>query len=109
MNLNNWLCKHFDKEKKGYVTISDFINQSIKYILRLIVVLFISALLYAGAIFIINIKDRFSPDTKEADVLGIWGFILWVVIIDITIMYLWETKISNIRIAKCPLKEDDKK
>ena len=43
MSLNNWLCKTFDKDKKGYVTIKDIvpINFIITRICQLSLVLFL--------------------------------------------------------------------
>lgn len=109
MNLNKWLCKTFDTDKKGYVTVSDVAQRLLAYTFYSGIILIISTLLYYGAVFVINIKERFNPDSKEIDIPGFLGFIIWIVFILITSAYVWDTKISKIKIAKCPLRENENK
>ena len=107
MNLNNWLCKHFDENKKGYVNVGDVLYKLLVIIFFGIAGTIILTFLYAGMIFIININERLSPNS-DIDLPGFFGFIVWAFVFIILLVYVC-SKISQIKIAKCPLKEDDNK
>lgn len=104
MTINYWLCKTFDKEKKGYVTIND-IGPTL---ILCGIVIFIIAILFSGLIFLISGKFNgdYTPDSMF-DKIGIFGVILWGFILLIVCGLIIEY-ILGIKIARCELKEMEK-
>ena len=47
--MNKWLCKHFDSEKKGFVTISDVVSPLLTYSTYIAVVVFVIHSMYRFA------------------------------------------------------------
>ena len=100
MNINKWLCKYFDDEDKGYVTIWD--------VIRVIIVLFsmlflIVVILYSiGGLFASIINPNYDGNIITAFVYVVYiAVIVIMALVCLTIIYY----ISEIKIAKCPLKE----
>ena len=109
MNLNKLLCKTFDEEKKGYVTVADITSRIIEYGILSFIIILVIIVLYSGIVFTINIEQRLSYDNQDIDIIGFFGFIVLIIITVTVSWYLWDTKISRIKIAKCPLKENENK
>ena len=104
MNINNWLCKHFDDEKKGYVTISD--------VMPCIVLLFLLVLsIYSiGRFFFAGGYNQPPKEELSFELLGgiITTFAIAILFIALLFCIVEVIRyISNIRIAKCPLKEKE--
>ena len=104
MSLNNWLCKYFDDENKGYVTIGDVISVIIQIGLGLLLLvsLVIVMIYYIGGFFASIVVPNYSGDAFMAFIyFGYFILVVMILFIFIYFIYL----ISEIKIAKCPLKE----
>ena len=105
--MNKWLCKHFDSEKKGFVTISDVVSPLLTYSTYIAVVAYVLHSMYRVAISP-EILETGSWSIAVPATVGIIGWIicLCVVVIGITIIGLSVIKyISEIKIAKCKIHE----
>lgn len=109
MNLNNWLCKKFDEEKKGYVTIRDilivaFIVPILKNfeILSGCTMAFVLVGMFSALIQGFVTNDYPSNPSEMLYVILKGWIIPAIIIMSLYVLYL----LSSIKIAKCPLKED---
>lgn len=104
MKLNNWLCKHFDIEKKGYVTIWDVAA----YVLQILLIGFLGSIIIVAVGLMLSAMQKTGlPENaglKDSIIIALKGYIIpTIVVVSIHIIY----KISQIKIAKCRLKGDD--
>lgn len=123
MNLNNFLCSHFEPNKDGKVTIGNVADIVIKLSIIAVILCLITA--YLGAVFtylceeigIINASDL-SQYIVDGEVIGsmiffflvgLLSILLVVVIFAATILaaYIYEG-ICSIPIASCPIKKEEK-
>lgn len=103
MSINSYLCKHFDKDKNGNVTIgSVFFKEDIFLFMTL--TLFFSWM----RIFILYSTNKFNLTTTNI-IYMILNTAIYLVIVLICIHILCNILkyISNISIAKCPLENKD--
>lgn len=94
MSLNNFLCKHFEKDEEGNVTLGKIIFR-IEIIMTIFTSLFVMLL-------------RITPGMKYTFIntisLYITSFLYTtLIVIGITIIFYIISYISNIKVAKCPL------
>ncbi len=116
MNIRKYLCKEFDINNKGYVTINDVYNKITQTIADNFMIVMLIGIVIIVCIFILNmigylyyaifnpIKSNTSTIIISADKIFI-GFIILgtIIIIILTIIIIWK-KIKNIKIIVCPLK-----
>jgi len=102
MSLNNWLCKYFDIEKKGYVTVYDFC--AIIYIALFFIGLAFGLLYGLGGIFAMAIEPEY-----QGDVITAFKYVLYILCITISVCIVFYIilRIGDIKIAKCPMKEKE--
>ena len=100
MNINKWLCKYFDYEDKGYVTIGDVIK--IIFVLFSVLFLIVAILYSIGSLFASIINPNYEGNIITAFVYVVYLVVVVIMaLVGLTIIYY----ISEIKIAKCPLKE----
>jgi hypothetical protein len=100
MTLNSFLCKNFDKERKGYVELGD----------TLIPILIFGFILFLGyCIYIFFLMGAYS--NAPTNMFQIIGGSSFIVLITISLVHSLKhvlnfcIYISKIKIAKCKLKE----
>ncbi len=108
MSLNRFLCKHFDYENRGYVTIGSIIIKCVdvvfsEEILTLICLTFLLPFLIGGLILTVIFNPNGVADIELIHILYCW----LVGIMVYALVYL-VYKILTLKIAKCPLKEQKK-
>lgn len=104
--MNKWLCKHFDSEKKGFVTISDVAEPTIKYGIYIAVGTYVIHSMYLIARYPEMTQTASYSEAVQVTVGTIgWIICLCVVVIVIIITGLIGIKyISEIKIAKCKIR-----
>jgi len=118
MSLNNWLCKHFDDEKKGYVNIADIVLYPFRILLEILEFIGVSVLFWSVFIlFAIGIcsaglqgwiTEDYPATTIDLFVIIIKGLILPTEIVLFLIMVYKPLKyLFGIKVAKCPPKETE--
>ena len=110
MTLNNWLCKYFDKEKKGYVNIDDILSLLSLFFIVIISASLVFSLFLKGIIFILSnawnfneSNNLFNTNIDGVDMFGFMGVIIWCLIVIILCCGII-SYICNIKIAKCDVK-----
>lgn len=108
MNLNSWLCKTLDKDKKGYVTIGDISVYILDFVITIstisMVFFLVSILLLAYPQGLITIDYPASLYDIVYVSLVSWILPLKIVAASVIIVFFIYI-ITQIKIAKCPLKE----
>lgn len=98
MSINKWLCKHFDDENKGYVTVGDLLNKIIYFVFCAFV-----AILFIGLFILSNIWLFTKIINPNADISN--AYVIAVVLDTLIILGVYFHMINDLKIAKCPLKE----
>jgi hypothetical protein len=92
MSLNKFLCKYFDTQDRGYVTVGDIIKSIAVFLL-----IIITAYLDIQGIYFI--KDNLYGDNK-LNMIGAFGFCILAFSIFILSVLIWY-RISDIKITEC--------
>lgn len=119
MSINSFLCKHFDDNRKGYVNIGDIITKPFIIIGDVLGFVFseevFPLLVFVGlGLFVIGMFSAILQGfiTSDTDMTGILiasfkGLIAPAIMVLIAyLMYEPAKYILNLKIAKCPLKEN---
>ena len=106
--MNKLLCKYFDPDKKGYVTIGDVTIKIMQYLICIIITTFILYSMYISAAYPI----LYDANTTIVEFLSdIVGSIAWIIIIIIIGLFIVVNAleltlyISEIKIAKCKIQD----
>ncbi len=106
MNITKYLCKKFDIEKKGYVTIEDIVSSIIEYTPYIIVGIFFFMLIILISVTIGHIYNcvihNESIDGLRDSLIGF--FILTITSIICFMLYKLYKIISPFKIIKCSMK-----
>lgn len=98
MSLNSYICKHFDKDENGNVTVgSIFIKEEVSFFTTITLIISFA-----------NIITTEDFDITVTNILyTILNTLLYIIIIVIFMKILYNVLIyvSNITIAKCPLEK----
>lgn len=113
MTLTNFLCKHFDEENKGYVTVEDIVDVCFySFIPNIILVLLCSIVLILMSGFIGSLYNNTIPNenvninTFTSDCLT--GLVIISIFCSVCfILYKLYTKISQFKVVMCPLSEEE--
>lgn len=89
MTINKFLCKYFDRNNNGYVTINDIVAKIFGYIFLPIFVVYLDI---RGILFLLN--DNYNK--PEQDFLGFFG----VFVLALSVLCIW-VNIADIKVAKC--------
>ena len=109
MNINKTLCKCFDRDKKGYVTVGDIMYCIFIFSAAMVLVLGLLYCIYRGILDIIAMVDgTFDPSTS----IGLHFFagamgVVCIGSISLFVIVVLVVSILKIKIAKCELKKDD--
>ena len=111
MSVTKYLCKWFDREDKGYVTVEDIVDKICEFIVKSIIIIFIvmisSAILsIVGNVYYMifdSMQATYNFFTIKNSITGLIVVLILYGIIYITIE-IWE-KIKEFKVIKCPLKE----
>lgn len=109
MNINKTLCKYFDIDNKGYVTVGNIMEHILKLGVAVVLVFGLLYCIYRGILDIIAMVDgTFDPITSSGIhfLAGGMGF-LFIGLVSIFVIVVLVVSISEIKIAKCELKKDD--
>lgn len=113
MTITKFLCKHFDEENKGYVTIEDIANVCFYSLINnipiiiLCSVVFILMCVFIGSLYNNTISNEITnTSTLISDCLT--GLIIISIFCSVYfILYKLYTKISQFKVVKCPLSEEE--
>ena len=108
MTLNKLLCKYFDKDKSGIVTVGDVSKVCFDLILNLIGIMIIGYCAIQSIYLISDLLngllnepiDTLTTWTRLNYVLGTLGIFIIVIIVSTKIFKIFK-HISHIEIAKC--------
>ena len=106
--MNKWLCKHFDSEKKGFVTISDVAIPITKYGIYTIIGAYILNSMYYIAIHPEVMGDEPTFTNFIAVFGGMLGWVVGTIVVVVggTICGISLIEyIGKIKIAKCKIHE----
>jgi uncharacterized BrkB/YihY/UPF0761 family membrane protein len=111
MVITKILCKYFDDEDKGYVTIEDIVKKVFSFntfLLLLIAILF--TILVAMLLYIIG-DFYYNGFSTSSDVLNLHYFmagfsIVFSITAIIIIMYTVYQRVKTYKVVVCPLKEN---
>ena len=107
MDLNKWLCKHFDEDDKGEVTAKDVLVG----LLWIVVPILLVALYIHGAISLYKLICAWSPDYPPLLAALRDPEITIFLLVTGIVMYAWVSyiipRILGARIAKCEQKDGD--
>ena len=109
MKINKTLCKCFDIDKKGYVTVGDIMYRIFIFSAAVVLSLGLLYCIYRGTLDIIAVVDgTFDPSTLPGIhfLAGAMGF-MCIGLISIFVIVVLVVSISEIKIAKCELKKDN--
>lgn len=105
MELNKFLCKHFDLENKGHVTLGDFVGFSIIY---LIVIGFIIGISYSVYKFFALgsfwASQQVQEETYSFYIVGALVVVVLLIVLGLLILavlYGLLNYLSNLKIAQC--------
>ena len=101
MNITKYLCKKFDKENKGYVTIGDVILAIIDVILILTVFFIMSFFIGIAYNRIFLVED---PSIIYTCLIG--SAIILIICIVVLIADKFWMNVLKIKIVKCPIKKE---
>jgi len=115
MNITKYMCKKFDRYDKGYVTIRDIIDVVLSNLVDIIIILIAIISIVSTIVFVLNLLGNLYYTVLDSNHLntefsirciatGLFMLLLAIVII-YGVSYLLE-KLGNIKIFKCPLKEE---
>lgn len=109
MSINNWLCKHFDVNEKGYVTIED-VKDKVLDLLETFLICVVVGIVGAGIIYvlirgILFILNDDIHNSEEANIIGFGGVLLLMIIFVIG-LGLFYGQYKNTKIAKCELRRE---
>lgn len=116
MNITKYVCKTFDREDKGYVTISDVCDKIMQIIADNLMLKVFIGIVIVFCVLLFNMIGElyytvFDPIKSNPGAIIISmdkifiGFIILgiILIIILTIYKIWE-KIGEVKIVVCPLK-----
>lgn len=107
MKITKYLCKKFDRESKGYVTVEDIFDVTITTIFDNIIWIFIVAFIIIFLSSIFNLIGSLFFRVDEYSIKNIVaGFIivLFLVVLIIVTDFICK-KIGKIKVVKCSMKE----
>lgn len=106
MNLNKWLCKHFDEDDKGEVTVEDVLEELFWMVAPVILV----AMYIHGAISMYNLIYVWTPYMPPIAYLAVPGIATFLLVSGIVMFEGLRYAIPRIlgaRIAKCERMDGD--
>ena len=109
MNINKTLCKYFDVDGKGYVTVGNITEYILKFSAIVIITLGFLYCIYRGTLDIIAmVYGTHDPNILSGlnYVAGGMG-VLFILLISLAVLLVLIVSISEMKIAKCELKKDD--
>lgn len=95
--INKFLCKYFDKDNKGYVTVENIVGKILAYFISIVIVILFVYFVYRGVLFIVN-NDIYDKDIPN--MIGFFGVMIIGTSIVIFVVCLW-SKVAGIKVAKC--------
>ena len=116
MNFTKYMCKTFDKENKGFVTIENIKDETCKPE-NFFILLFLSFLLVGVIIILAMTGDIYykgldAKDTSSfSELFSIDNFVIgalvWtLIILSAVFMYKLWSILKHVKVVKCPLKKE---